>query len=744
MKRILSLLLVLLSFVTYSQVTDNSLTTQNNNNIFTMGFNPTRHGNMFENIINSKVNKRTPEFMDSLDITKIIRFYLNGSHPTATQYNVTWPNKSGTVAFLDDISGGVSGITKYIQVSGASTSDIDISDASTLSGVMDGDGLIDGNAYLIKDQSDYSENGVYTYPESGIGAWVRVDGLNTSEDFLYGLRVKVIGGSDNSLKEFQFVSAPAVNFIIDDSDIVFTEILPNISSSNGITQTGTNFKLGGTISENTNFNGEDYTINFGSGTGSNRIGSFNVRSKNAFSSRYVDGFAQLRSGFAFGGYDEFTADGNTYDFLIYNADGSPVLGNNTGSGVGLNALVPFSPNHGISWDYTADLNDLLYINGGSFIMMESAVGPGTGFFTTTPRRTISLDIDDIPSSFSSGSGQVIQLSRGEGMEGTQFGYQIIGTSYGDYHIEGLWRVFDSENDYEVFRFSTETNVVTADTIALSGFRLGTSSTPGYVLTSDAEGKGTWAAPSSGIGGSVGATDNAILRADVGSGVVQSSPASIDDSGNIALGLSSTAGTSRTISAQGSETSINTIVESKGLGRVVIGVGNDTEPNIIQLGKTSVSPDETYIVPGNWNQPVSIMPDTSTTIVYANGNWVFKKDLSTGVSPTLVVEFSNNTRQLAIDGRLLNIQETGTSFTLDNSYIGNNARCTAATTISVTVPEDLLLESVIVLTQWGDGNINLIEGTDVDITGKTSTTFKGDMIWLYLIEKSGGISYYIGR
>lgn len=109
MKRILSLLLVLLSSVTYSQVTDNDLTTQNNNNIFTMGFNPTRHGNMFESIINSKINKRTPLFLDSADITKRVKFNLSGL-TTGTTRNVVWPNKSGTVAFLDDVVGG-SGVT---------------------------------------------------------------------------------------------------------------------------------------------------------------------------------------------------------------------------------------------------------------------------------------------------------------------------------------------------------------------------------------------------------------------------------------------------------------------------------------------------------------------------------------------------------------------------------------------------------------------------------------------------------
>lgn len=91
---------LLVSFCAFSQKTPATLISENDATTYSAPF---RIRNAFNDHILSKVNKRTPEFMDSLDITKIIRFYLSGSHPTATQYNVTWPNKSGTVAFLDDV-----------------------------------------------------------------------------------------------------------------------------------------------------------------------------------------------------------------------------------------------------------------------------------------------------------------------------------------------------------------------------------------------------------------------------------------------------------------------------------------------------------------------------------------------------------------------------------------------------------------------------------------------------------------
>lgn len=154
MRITLLVLLCLVSVITFGQKTDVELNTQNNNTIFTATLTPTRVGNMFEQSILSKVNKRTPEFMDSLDITKIIRFYLSGSHPTATTYNVTWPNKSGTVAFLDDIGGG-------------------ISKAGNGLGIVGGDSVVFGGGTVTLDSAVFfASNDFSTYlgvdPDNGI------------------------------------------------------------------------------------------------------------------------------------------------------------------------------------------------------------------------------------------------------------------------------------------------------------------------------------------------------------------------------------------------------------------------------------------------------------------------------------------------------------------------------------------------------------------------------------------------
>ena len=88
----------------------------------------------------------------------------------------------------------------------------------------------------------------------------------------------------------------------------------------------------------------------------------------------------------------------------------------------------------------------------------------------------------------------------------------------------------------------------------------------YVLTSD----GTdvaWAAPSGGIGGSTGSVDNALLRADgTGGSTMQSSSASIADTGFLTLGTGSTE-LSQIIFSTGTNTDVGLSLFPKGAGKV---------------------------------------------------------------------------------------------------------------------------------------------------------------------------------
>jgi hypothetical protein len=193
-------LLCLVSVIAFGQKTDVELNTQNNNTIFTATLTPTRVGNMFEQSILSKVNKRTPEFLDSADITKRIKWFLHGSHPTGTTYNVTLPNKSGTVAFLDDIVGmdttlfwKVRDTTKII--SNAVVDMIFTDDTDSISLFIQGDWIADHlvNPYPLKSKTYIGwstgniEFGVRGTDDNG--KIVIVGSQYDSADFNYALRI---------------------------------------------------------------------------------------------------------------------------------------------------------------------------------------------------------------------------------------------------------------------------------------------------------------------------------------------------------------------------------------------------------------------------------------------------------------------------------------------------------------------------------------------------------------------------
>lgn len=101
---------------------------------------------------------------------------------------------------------------------------------------------------------------------------------------------------------------------------------------------------------------------------------------------------------------------------------------------------------------------------------------------------------------------------------------------------------------------------------------------GYVLSSTTAGVMSWIALGSGTGDVVGpasAADNALARFDTTTGkLIQNTPASIDDTGNLILGNSSTAG-SRSISVASSDANEALSITSKGTGNIFIVQGFST-------------------------------------------------------------------------------------------------------------------------------------------------------------------------
>jgi len=104
---------------------------------------------------------------------------------------------------------------------------------------------------------------------------------------------------------------------------------------------------------------------------------------------------------------------------------------------------------------------------------------------------------------------------------------------------------------------------------------GSAGTAGQVLVSNGTSAAAWAAPSGGgIGGSTGATDNSILRADgTGGATLQNSGLFIDDSANLTIGTVSLSG-NKTISAVNSTSDANLTLTSQ--GTVVVDVASSAE------------------------------------------------------------------------------------------------------------------------------------------------------------------------
>ena len=99
-----------------------------------------------------------------------------------------------------------------------------------------------------------------------------------------------------------------------------------------------------------------------------------------------------------------------------------------------------------------------------------------------------------------------------------------------------------------------------------------------------------------IGGSTGSVDNSILRSDgTGGSTLQNSGLVIDDSANLTLGVSSLAGSDRTIAVAGSNANISLLLSSKGDGQIGIATPNTANGNLVLYGNNVALGGDTYSV-----------------------------------------------------------------------------------------------------------------------------------------------------
>lgn len=298
--------------------------------------------------------------------------------------------------------------------------------------------------------------------------------------------------------------------------------------------------------------------------------------------------------------------------------------------------------------------------------------------------------------------------------------------------------------------------------------------------------GSWIAFNSlgggGIGGSTGSTANAVPRADgTGGSTLKSSSLVVNDNGFLDVGVG-TSGSFYDITAAGTDTNQSIRLVAKGSGNVFLGgssgqgtqfngsayftsrmypnvTSSASNPTIKPVTSSTPNADGEYIVfeaqdgaSGNSNGGSIILRGGDGNGTGYDGKVIVDDSLAIGMTGINIVHSGDSVisttfasgKRVALDGTLPNIEVSGTSATIDATYIGKNVKCTSASETDLTIPSTLQLESVFTVTQRGNGTINLLAGSNVVINGKTSTTDQWDMIWVYLIEKSGGISYYIGR
>ena len=120
---------------------------------------------------------------------------------------------------------------------------------------IDGVTLVAGNAFLVKNQVATFQNGPYTITQIGTGGTpyilTRDDGYNTSSEIATGTFFTILLGTTQALQQWAMVTNSAI--VVGTTGIVFAQLsaAPSITFTNGLTQTGTNVRLGGALVANT-------------------------------------------------------------------------------------------------------------------------------------------------------------------------------------------------------------------------------------------------------------------------------------------------------------------------------------------------------------------------------------------------------------------------------------------------------------------------------------------------------------
>jgi len=302
---------------------------------------------------------------------------------------------------------------------------------------------------------------------------------------------------------------------------------------------------------------------------------------------------------------------------------------------------------------------------------------------------------------------------------------------------------------------------------------------------------------SGITGSTGSVDNAILRADgTGGATLQSSEFTISDAGDITMGISgSTSGTDRYIYSQGSSANINIAIFPKGSGVLYLGgaagiyVGGSVDfidgdialssamdttlraPSVsgnaynLIIGAESSSAangngGHFYIdngkkhgtgLDGNIGLLTSSVANwqsmergvylanrvTAPTAGLADGIAMFAEDV--GSNSELFV-YTESGAKVNVSGLIQSVVLSGTTLTLSETHRGKIIYCTSSSAITITIPASLQLGFNCIIMQDGSGTVTL-NASAVTLNGKSATVGAQDTITLVHYKAT---DTYIGK
>jgi hypothetical protein len=252
--------------------------------------------------------------------------------------------------------------------------------------------------------------------------------------------------------------------------------------------------------------------------------------------------------------------------------------------------------------------------------------------------------------------------------------------------------------------------------------------------------GSWAAfgGGSGIGGSTGSVDNALLRADgTGGSTAQSSSVIISDTADIDLGVSGTAGTGRTIQAVGSGSDINLLMVPKGTGYLEIGeirfrsddiFRSDLSQSIGIMSMVSINNEYIGIVNTNSAPSAGI----------ANSSLMFSNDFQ-GTSELFAINEEGGRVGLTFVEPIIS---TATSYTIEEKDRGKHIYFTSGSAVGVTFSA-LKPGFFCVVFQKGAGIVTVTGDTNVTVEGKSATTAQHDGIGLHVYDFDSPDTYVQG-